>query len=254
MDMRSALAPLVGLVMLAAGNSASAATVSLSMDDDPVAEGWGLAHAGGSHSVSNGILHIDSPEYYEFQAPRAAWDEPDKFRVASWSVETRVRRDPGSQAAPSIWMSPGLNFVHAGLTADRLVLEGAFPGTHEIDTSVYHTYRFESFERSLRVLVDGALAMSFDRTVPWGASFGVSFGDHNMAAAGDATMSEWDYFTATTTPVPESTASIEDPPVASASSSSLVWVRVWMPMESRYTAPISSTGGRSRNWRPLRAT
>ncbi len=49
----------------------------------------------------------------------------------------------------------------------------------------------------------------------------------------------------TTTPVPENTVNAAEPRVFSASSSSLVRVMVGMSMESRYTAPISSTGGRS---------
>ncbi len=187
------------LATLASGiivTTAGAVTTTLTMDTDPVDEGWRLINNGGSHSVSDGILKIDAPSYYEFLAPDSIW----RYAVDNdrgWAIETRMRRDPASGTPPEMWIQDTKHYSHPQFLSDgmRFTSNSAFQGFAALDTSVFHTYLFESRGDRLDVTIDGKLVLILDDPRSSGASFVFFFGNGK---------SEWDYVSVTTNgfPVP----------------------------------------------------
>ena len=205
--MRAGLSPavatcLLGLMPSGALTATVSSTVILTMDDDPQATGWRLWEGGGGHVVRDGVLHIEAPSYYEFFAPPEVW--VDRVSNAKgWTVEARLRRDPGSVGAPGMWIDDDRYLTLFGLREDGLHLgDGSdFTGQYSIDTSMFHTYRFEGRQNNLNVFVDDILALSLEPVGPIGATFALAFGDNNAFASGTS-ISEWDYVSVTTTAVP----------------------------------------------------
>lgn len=199
MDFRK-LTAVAALVFVAA--PAWAVTTTLDMDTDPVDLGWTILAGGGSHNVSNGILHIDAPSYYEVTAPANVWQN-SVGNAGGWTIETRMRRDPTSVGTPGMWIYDGRNLSLVGFHRDSFEISGesAFPGSYGLDTSVFHTYRFEGRRNKLRVFVDDLLALDFDSARDSGASFTFMFGDNNRFTSGPSS-SDWDYVSVTTNPVP----------------------------------------------------
>jgi hypothetical protein len=203
---RSTLVGTLGVALALMGAAASAATLTLTMDTDPVQdEGWSLNTQDGTHSVANGILTVVTPAYHEIFAPNSVWEDRI-FNAAGWVIETRMRRTPGSVGTPGLWVADAdSNLMLAGFFSNELVLgNGSWEGSFNLDTSVFHTYRFEGQGDSLDVFVDGALALSFaDTNGRWAGSTALNFGDQGQFQSG-LSVSEWDYFSVTIIPsVPE---------------------------------------------------
>lgn len=174
---------------------ATAATVILDMDTDPVFdEGWGLFASAGSHSISDGILTVTAPSFHEIVAPAAIWQDKVS-NSAGWVIETRMRRDPSSIGTPGIWVHDGKNLFMALFIEGGLLLTNAFTGGVSADTSTFHTYRFEGVGDTLDVFVDGSFARTFEAQGS-GGSFVLMFGDLNRSPSG-LSISEWDYFSVT---------------------------------------------------------
>lgn len=194
-----ATACLLGL----AGATASAATLTstLTMDRDPMEEGWQRVASEGSHSVSGGTLRIDAPSYYEFMAPHAGWT--DGLGSSVWTLEARLRRDPSSIGTPGIDIASGWFHIHLTFTGSGIQgrnFPSNFIGSYAVDTSVFHTYRLVGARESLAVFVDDRLAMSFD-PVPNAGGIRLMFGDLGSSPTG-LSISEWDYVSLTKKPAP----------------------------------------------------
>lgn len=180
-------------------------THTLDMFTDPVyEEGWGLYRGSGSQSAIDGVLTVKAPSYYEIVAPSSIW-EGTVSNLGGWVIETRMSRDSSSIGTPGIWVNDGANLFFALFDPEGLRLTDAFSGgVALVDTSAFHTYRFEGVGDTLNVIVDGSLARSYLSSKPSGGSFTLMFGDLNDTPTGNS-ISNWDYFSVTTfaPPVPE---------------------------------------------------
>lgn len=177
--------------------NAATITTMLDMETHPVYDnGWGLYIGSGSHFVSGGILTVNAPSYLEIVAPSSIWEDTVS-NSGGWVIETRMRRDSSSIGTPGIWVNDGVNLFTALFDPGGLRLTNAFlGGVASVDTSVFHTYRFEGVSDTLDVFVDGILARSF-LAKDSGGSFTLMFGDLNQSPSG-ISISEWDYFSVTT--------------------------------------------------------
>jgi hypothetical protein len=171
---------------------------TLSMDQDPVSLGWSINNMGGNHSVSNGILMIDSPQYYEFFAPESQWQSIANTDLG-WAVETRVKLDYYDGAttyyaggALRIWIGTGFGEKNAvlDLYPDRIIVNTSPSYSYFMNTmDNFHTYNIEGIGDALTVAVDGGRI--FDLEGQWlSMSDALCFGD----GSGEHSISEWDYF------------------------------------------------------------
>lgn len=179
--------------------TANAATVTvLDMDTDPMyEEGWGLYRVNSRHFVSDGILTVYAPAFHEIVAPSSIWQDAVD-NSSGWVIETRMRRDPSSIGTPGIWINDNVNLFIALFDPEGLRLTDAFfGGAALVDTSAFHTYRFEGEVDTLDVFVDGSLARHFESSRLSGGTFTLMFGDLNDGLGGTS-ISEWDYFSVTT--------------------------------------------------------
>ena len=188
-------------VLLATRAEVFAVPEWLEMEEDPVfGSGWGLHRDSGSHSVSDGILSITAPTYYEVRAPASIWQNKVSNH-AGWVIETRMRRHSESVGTPGIWISDGTHFFRALFASEGLLLTNAYQGGVGVDTSEFHTYRFEAKRDRLDVFVDDVLSRSYESAEFSGGTFGLLFGDLNSNIQGTS-VSEWDFFRVTTFPNP----------------------------------------------------
>lgn len=179
-----------------------AVTTTFDLAADPQHEGWWRWNDDGSHTVSDGVLHVEAPSYYEFFAPADVWRDRVTNR-GGWAIETRMRRDPSSVGTPGMWIQDRKYLTLVGFTGSGLEIgdDGAFHGSYAVDTSAFHTYRFEGKGDGLRVFVDGLLALDLGVTTPGWATFDLAFGDNNRFTSGFSS-SDWDYVTVTAIPLP----------------------------------------------------
>lgn len=189
---------LAALAATTIATTAGAVTTTLTMDTDPVDEGWRLWKYAGSHSVSNGILKVTAPGYYEFKAPDSVWRNAVS-NERGWAIETRMRRNAASIGTPSMWIYDGKHYVAPMFTNDGLSFRSgsAFRTGFSLDTSVFHTYRFEGKGDRLDVLIDGTRVRSLQNPSYSWAAFVFMFGDDNYSPGG-ISYSEWDYVSVTT--------------------------------------------------------
>ena len=184
-----------------------AGRVRLDMDNLPENEGWAKVGCDTLSSfVSQGILTIESPggSCLEYRAP------DDWLNTVSneqgWVIETRMKVDPSSVNAPYDWNVYVL--IHdktylsiIGFNTDKIYI--AYPYTNRIEylmdtTNDFHTYRIEGKGKSIKIFVDGNLAINLvegDWT-GYGGTEALEFGDGN---GNYYSKSYWDYFYYNTT-------------------------------------------------------
>ena len=188
---------------------AHAAPVVLDMDVLPNAAGW--TYSGYFGSVSGGILTIRTDPglgamsyltYYLTDA-NADW-VMNGNNQRGWVVEARLQVDPASLNTPpypniGMWIDDGVYRNIIAIDTDRVFIQdpavAAFPFN---TTNGFHTYRIEGREETLRLFIDGNLAI--DYRGPREASTGkpnLAFGDGNGIGF---SLSYWDYLAYDTDP------------------------------------------------------
>ena len=185
------------------------ATYLFSMDQDPTTQGWTVIQGGGgSHSVSGGILTINSATYYELTAPGNLWNDNVRNRVG-WQVETRMRIVDSAGPSLRIWVDDNTVANILDINPDSLVLNG---GTNNPSYNYhynvgmdFHTYLLKGIGQNIDVFVDGNHVIDVLRPTPAeGIPHKLFFGDGYF---GRTSISEWDYFKFTTElPEPATTA------------------------------------------------
>lgn len=176
-------------------------TFALEMDQDPQVLGWSISQGGGgSHTISKGLLGINSPTFYEFKAPTAVLQA--QSNNAGWAVDTRFRFSGGSNDI-TLWFHDNsvLNIARIGANSIH-VYAGAIGGDLVFPYSIgsgYHTYRWEAIGQRVRMFIDGNTAFDIQHLAPGGGTRTIFFGDGSFSFT---TESEWDYFRITT-PLPE---------------------------------------------------
>lgn len=195
---RTSLLSFCAAATLAIAPTAHAGALSyvLPMDTDPVAESWTLATAGGSHSVSGGILTIDTSSFREFFAPAALWTDTVS-NALGWHVGARLRLTTPGESMDSrveLWMMDDVNFSRLEVYQDRVELRSGFiTQTYFMDTVTdFHAYEVVAQGTNTKLFIDNVEQLSIDWVTPAGATFGLIFGD---GAGSYASTSEWDYVT-----------------------------------------------------------
>lgn len=180
-------------------------TYSLEMDQDPVALGWTVFQnpVGGSHSVNNGVLMINTPGAYEFTAPHSIWQSVVN-NATGWSIDTRFRvTSLGSNLGMTLWIHDNTELNVFNVLNDMLRLYGGVNHPDYVYPFIagndWHTYHLEGIGRDIDVWVDGDHVFDITHTALTGGTQGLIFGDGWF---GGATVSEWDYFRFTV-PLPE---------------------------------------------------
>ncbi len=110
-----------------------------------------------------------------------------------------MRRDPVSVGTPSTWIFDGKHFTAPLFRENGLQLgfPGAFRTFVALETSEFHTYRFEDKGDRLDAYVDGTRVDAYNVPKLSDASFVFMFGDTNMGPRG-ISVAEWDYVSVTT--------------------------------------------------------
>ena len=173
----------------------AAQTTTLTMDTDPLVEGWTAPSGnGGSHSVAGGVLTIDSanPCCYYFVPPAAIWDNVVD-NSTTFVFEARMKI---ITAGTTIFTGAAINANAAGRAWAVYIQDGQvdFGGnTIAMDTtSDFHVYRLEAGLLTADLFIDGIEVLS---DVPYGGGGSLTLFGHSTNAT---THSEWDYFTITT--------------------------------------------------------
>lgn len=173
---------------------AGALSYVLHMNNDPVVEGWSLVSSAGSHSVSSGILSINTPEYREFFSPGALWNDTVS-NAAGWQVGARVRLTTPGESANSrveLFMMDDVNFNRLEIFQDRVELRSSFTTqTYFMNTVTdFHAYEVVAQGTNTKLFVDNVERLSIDWTTPAAATFAMVFGDGHGSYP---STSEWDY-------------------------------------------------------------
>ena len=161
---------------------------------------------GGTATVSNGILAIDSPTCYEFDLwnPAGEWNQYVN-NEEGWVIEARLKLDPitvpssnQDRGAVLIWANDHVNLLIIGFQPNELRL--AYPDYVPVamnTTDDFHTYRIQSRLNTVQIYVDGVLRI--DHVLSWsgGGSDLLTFGDGDGQGH---SLSYWDYFMYDVTP------------------------------------------------------
>jgi hypothetical protein len=140
-------------------------SANLEMDQDPLSQGWTVLQGsgGGSHSVANGILTINSPSFYELHAPESVLDGLSNSQ--GWRIDARLRLNSGtSPLSLRFWVNDGteLNYIDIGPNGLRLYGGGNNPDyqfSYPIGNT-FHTYRTEVIGKSITMYVDEQLVFN----------------------------------------------------------------------------------------------
>jgi hypothetical protein len=203
---RAAPAVVLALTVVALARPARAVTTLLDMNTDPVAAGWQVsqgAQAGtGTHTLSDGLMRIETPGFYELRAPDSAWHNVVN-NATGWEIETRLRIVSSPSVNMMLWVHDNrhLNILEILPNALRLnrgvnlsYLEVPIPSMSE-----FRTIRMTGIGNEVDVYVDEAHVVDFTRVNLADGTRGLFFGDGYWS---HASVSDWDYFRITT-PLPE---------------------------------------------------
>jgi hypothetical protein len=161
--MKMLIAGFAALVLLTGEQRAGAVTVTLDMSQDPATLGWSVANNGGSHSVSDGVLTVDAPNYYEFDAPPSLWDDTVN-NDAGWSVETRVRltsfiEEYSDIGGLHLWIHAIGNYAKLDIFPNKIRLRYPDFVEHTMNTmDDFHTYRVEDREDRVKEMPTASLS------------------------------------------------------------------------------------------------
>ncbi|SEH06767.1 hypothetical protein [Candidatus Venteria ishoeyi] len=219
-------------------NSAFASPVILNMDTHPQDRGWVTScYNTGSSSLDNGILKIDSDTCYSFR-PQL---ETTEYSDTGWVVKTRMRIadsqilqydelssnnqtlvdangnpfsnntfiDPEDLVLAHIELSDDIRYAKLSFYADRVKLNGYYQEI-KLDMSQFHEFRLVGDLTSIRLYVDGALAINWRDVVNYGnqerfylnmrhLSFGINNNNYSsyineISYPGVRSVTEWDSF------------------------------------------------------------
>jgi hypothetical protein len=204
--MRHRICCAAGLLLLLnfCATSRGALVFGLEMDQDPVYAGCTVfpGSTPGSHSVdAGGLLTMNSPSYYEFRLPDNVMNLISNS--VGWSIDARFKfsQTSGPDMTFWVWDRTELNVINFGHTQIRVYggpigHDLVFP--FNIDTN-FHTYRIEAIGESVRVLVDGQVAVNTVHPLPGDGTHAINFGDGYESFS---TTSVWDYYRLNST-IPE---------------------------------------------------
>ena len=215
--MKRSLVLLQTFVLMIVLNSNAAATPAIldmnSLPDIADAD-WFQANSGGNSNVSGGILTIESPSYFEYilYHPLGDWNQHVN-NSTGWVVETRMKVDPSTQNSPTddwnieLWINDHKNLTILGIDTNKVSIK--YPRADHVDyfmdtTDDFHVYRVEGINDSLKLFVDGHLAINSQLSGTGGGTTALVFGDGN-GSGNTYSKSYWDYFYYDTLPaaVPE---------------------------------------------------
>lgn len=185
----------------------AARTTMLDMNTDPASLGWSVQKDGnGSHSIANGILTIDSRQYYELVAPSSAWFT-HVSNFVGWEVEARMRQRQPLGSDIVLWMHDWTYVTKVEIHNKQLAVHA---GDNRYEQKIatqfsandFHTYLVRAVGTQLDILIDDVPVYSITRGTPlWGGGGTRTFffGDGWWSTP---TVTEWDYFRVTLLPEP----------------------------------------------------
>jgi hypothetical protein len=184
------------IILLLAVTNAQALQITLNMDTNPLDEGWGLINNTsdpGFSYVEDGVLTIASPSYYELTDP-GNWLANVDNSPNGWMFETRMRivaSSPEDVPASFIWIHDLVNLSHFSFFPEQVGFTYPDSFFYSLDTSEFHTYRLVGLGDNIKLLIDGALALDYDRSWSGGGTETLMFGNTSFSQ----TVSKWDYIT-----------------------------------------------------------
>ncbi len=164
----------------------------LTMDALPSEEGWQeIADGGGSSTVSNGILTIDSPSDRSWWAPDAWLQSVDSS--VGWHVEFRTRLVAAENGGSlGVWIHDLDHLLVFYLEKNQVYIGYPTVELFPMDTTdAHHTYSISGQGNHVDILIDGALVFAYDYGFQGDGTEALIFGD---MAGGYWTLSDWDYF------------------------------------------------------------
>ena len=180
------------------GEPGSAAAVILHFDAVPGGD-WELRESGGASYVSDGILTIDAlGAHHEFilYAPKGEWNR-HVSNTRGWVLEARLRVDPASNLECGsdllIWAHDHTSLLQVGFAPGEICIFYPDRVHYPMNTSDgFHAYRIVSRLASVRIYVDGRLAIDHTLSHMGGGTEALLFGDGNAQQA-TKSRSYWDY-------------------------------------------------------------
>ena len=195
---------------LAAPAGAEQYWIAYEGNDLPENEGWERITYNGEANrwIEDGALVIDSlhDRHVEDLAKMERWmdPEPGELFVAEWRLLVE-EGSTGSDAGVSIVRSfePGDVLFGFGPTHAWVGFENLY---FEVESGVYHTYRFESEDMvSYNFFIDGESVYEGTFLSPSSNQSSIAFGD---LADGWMSLSRWDYFRFGVVPEPSTVLSL----------------------------------------------
>ncbi len=194
-----------------------ASTVTLTMDKLPQNDGWGYSNrtaGNGTAYVSNGILTIEQPptaSEFDYDAP-ASWAN-SVSNIKGWIVEFRLKIDPSTVdplkksygAIVNILISDNLYWTIIAFSTDRIYLgvpTEIVPLEYFMNTTDdFHVYKIIGKEDTVKVFVDGKLALDYQltRTGEYTSAY-LTFRVSNYPPFSKYVKTYWDYFSYNTNP------------------------------------------------------
>lgn len=187
----------IAIILLPTFAHAATVNIRYDMDVNPLDTGnWTFwSTPGGSSSVSDGILTINSTGFYGL---RSTEYQPGRLTAnVGWSLETRARvlkYGYEDYMSAGVWVgdSPGVDQV--GLFEGEAGMYYPQRMTVPIDTSEFHIYKYDVLDNHVDFYIDNEHVGNW--TLDWigGGTQTFDFGDLGLD---DPTVSEWDYISLT---------------------------------------------------------